>query len=601
MKKNSKSTEQKKSLKLTDKRKKLSEQKKHSKTKGFGLNTMSPSESEINSLLEDYQIGQYGDAEKRALSMTQQFPLHQFGWLVLGAVYGKTGRTGESLVPNQMSVQLAPQDAQAHYILGITLRELGKLSEAEASYTQAIALRPDYAEAHCNLGATLRELGRLDEAETSYTQAIALKPDYAKAHYNLANTLRELGRLEEAEARYIQAIALKPADARAHNNLGNILQDLGRLDKAEASYTKAIMLTPDAAEPHYNLGSTLQEQGKLKEAEASFKRAIALEPDHAGAHKNLSFTLLNSGRLEEGLDQYEWRWKVAKTKLKSRQFQQPVWDGQESLQGKRVLLWSEQGIGDTINWSSCLPLMASLAGHIMLECQEKIVSLLARSFPNIEIKPEDWSMDSEREDFDFHLPMGSLYRHFIPYISQNLNIGAYLIPNPVRIKFWRDRLSSIGKGPYVGISWKSSEVSPFRLKHYPPISDWSTVLTIPGITFINLQYTSFVDDLTEIEEKYGVTVHNFDDLDQYNDVDDVAALCAALDMVVSTKVTPMIFSSGVGTPTKVANWRQSIFNTVLTNPASSSVEMFHRDTWESWDNVFNSIAKEVDKLKNAAT
>ena len=274
---------------------------------------------------------------------------------------------------------------------------------------------------------------------------------------------------------------------------------------------------------------------------------------------------------------------MAKNKSSRRHFLQPLWDGKKSLHGKRILLWSEQGIGDTINWSSCLPLIASLAGHTILECQEKIVPLLARSFPNIEIRPEDRSMDSRRNDFDFHLPMGSLYRHCIANIDQNLNIDAYLVPDPVRTKFWRDRLGSLGKGPYVGISWKSSKMSPFRLKHYPPISEWSSVLTVPDITFVNLQYSDFADDLIDIKKDIGVTVHNFDDLDQYNNVDDVAALCAALDMVVSTKVTPLIFSSAVGTPTKVANWRQSLWNSVLTNPVCSSAELFHRDTWESWE------------------
>jgi hypothetical protein len=144
-------------------------------------------------------------------------------------------------------------------------------------------------------------------------------------------------------------------------------------------------------------------------------------------------------------------------------------------------------------------------------------------------------------------------------------------------------------------------MSPFRLKHYPPISEWSSVLTVPDITFVNLQYSDFADDLIDIKKDIGVTVHNFDDLDQYNNVDDVAALCAALDMVVSTKVTPLIVSSAVGTPTKVANWRQSLWNSVLTNPVCSSAELFHRDTWESWDNVFNSIATEICQLKKKNT
>lgn len=499
-------------------------------TAGRGENSSSPSQRQINNLLHHYRDGRFSDAEALAISITKEFPLHQFGWKALGAICGETGRIRESLLPNKLSVQLAPNDAQAHYNLGITLKKLGELSEAEACYKQAIALKQDHAEAFYNLGITLKELGRLDEATSSYQQAIVLKPSHAEAH----------------------------------NNLGNIFDELGRLDKAEAC----------------------------------FKQAIALKPDYAEAHHNLSFILLNSGRLKEGLDENEWRLKAPRGVIRNRHFPNPMWDVQKSLQSKRILLWSEQGIGDTLNWASCIPLVASLAGHTILECQEKIVSLLARSFPDIEVKAEDRSMDSKRDDFDFHLPMGSLYRQFFPNISENLNVAAYLIPDPARVKFWRKRLGSLGEGPYIGISWKSSKVSPFRLKHYPPILEWSRVLTIPDVTFINLQYSDFTDDLNDIRNKLGVTINNFDDLDLYNDVDDVVALCAALDMVVSTKVTPLIFSSGVGTPTKVANWRQSSWNNVLTNPVCSSAKMFHRDTGESWDNVFKSIAEDILQVKD---
>ena len=267
------------------------------------------------------------------------------------------------------------------------------------------------------------------------------------------------------------------------------------------------------------------------------------------------------------------------------------------LKGKRILLWFEQGIGDTLNWASRLPLITSQADHCILECQEKLVPLLERSFPDIEVKSEDRSIDSKRDDFDVHLPMGSLYKHFIDEILAKPQVDPYLIPDPVRVNYWKERLSSLGKGPYVGISWKSSVVSDYRRQHYPPITEWSPILTIPDVTFINLQYKDFTDDLARVKDEFGVTVHNFEDLDQYGNVDDVAALSAALDMVVSTKVTPPIITSGVGTLTKIANWRQSTFNNILTNPVSSTLEMFDKDTEEPWDGVFNLIAEQVFKLK----
>ena len=155
----SKSAVQKERLTFSEKREKLAESKKKKKKKQY-LKGISPSEAEINNLLQQYQNGRYDDAEKLALSITERFPKHQFGWKVLGAVLKQKGMKAEALNATQKAVQLVPQDAEAHYNLGNTLMGLGRSEEAEASYRQAIAITPDYAEAHNNLGATLQELGR---------------------------------------------------------------------------------------------------------------------------------------------------------------------------------------------------------------------------------------------------------------------------------------------------------------------------------------------------------------------------------------------------------------------------------------------------------
>ena len=266
--------------------------------KKIDVNFKKPSQQQLISLLELYQTGKYPDAEKLSLSITQEFSEHPFAWKVLGAVLKQMGKINESLVASQKSVQLEPQDSEAHNNLGITLKELDRLDEAEASYRKAIALKPDYAEAHNNLGNTLHELGRLDEAEVSFRKAIALKPDYAGAHNNLGNILQGLGRLDEAEASYRKVIALKPDYAEAHNNLGNTLHVLGRLDEAEASCRQAIALKPDYAEAHNNLGNTLP-IGRLDEAEASYRKVIALKPDYAEAHLNLCELLEKMNRIDE--------------------------------------------------------------------------------------------------------------------------------------------------------------------------------------------------------------------------------------------------------------------------------------------------------------
>ena len=481
-------------------------------------------------------------------------------------------------------------------ILGASRAQIGMLDEAVEAYKTSISLKPDCADTFNNIGVAFKNQGKFDEAIEAYRKSISLKPDHTEAYDNMGVALKSQGKLDEAIEAYKKSILLKPSRAEAYNNLGNTLKEQGRLDQALKNYNKAISLKPDYAESYNNIGLILHYLDKSHEAAKTFNKSISLKPDFAEAHYNLSFTLLNSGRLKEGLDESEWRWKTCQFLSMQRHFSRPMWDGIQSLKDKRILLWCEQGIGDTLNWSSCLSLLASLANHCILECQDKLVPLLQRSFPNVEVKPEDRSLDQNRDDFDYHLPMGSLYRHFLTDITQNTKPKAYLVPDPERVNYWRDRLASLGKGPYIGIGWKSTDMSPGRLPNYAPILEWSPILKIPDVTFINLQYKDFEDDLAKVKEELGVTVHNFDDLDQFNNVDDVTALCSALDMAVTTKVTPMIFSSTVGTPTKIANWKQSSWNTILNNPVGPSVDIYTRNTWEPWDNVFDLIKEDILKL-----
>ena len=261
--------------------------------KKIHINSLEPSQEQINSLLEYYQNGQYVDAGKLSLSITQEFPKHQFAWKVLAAVLKQIGRISESLVASQKSVQLDLQDAEAHNNLGNTLKELGRLDEAEASFRQAIEIKPDLAGAHNNLGVTLQELGRLKEAETSYRKVIALKPDLVEAHSNLGVTLKKLGKLNEAEVSYTQAIKLKPDYAEAHNNLGGTLQEFGRLDEAEASYNQAIALKPDFAEAMLNLSITQSYMNNLEAEIVSLQNVLQIDSDDYGLRASVNLAICN--------------------------------------------------------------------------------------------------------------------------------------------------------------------------------------------------------------------------------------------------------------------------------------------------------------------
>jgi tetratricopeptide (TPR) repeat protein len=535
------------------------------------------------------------DAHKKSISCK---PDYAEAYYNMGISLEKLYKLDEAVEAYKKSISLKPNNPKAYFNIGVVLNAQNNVKEAVEAYNNVLLLKPDHAEAIINLSTIFYHKGMLDVAIKGFEKAILLVPDYAEAYNNMALALKEQGKSKEALEALKKAVSLQPNFAEAYNNMGNVLVDQNNLEKAIELFKKAILLHPNYVEAYNSMGLTLHYQDKSEEAIQVYKKAISLEPDYADAQKNLCYVLLRSGRLREGLDQYEWRWKTGNFLSKKRNFIQPLWDGKQSLSGKRILLWCEQGVGDTIMWSSKIPFLTSQSAHCILECQEKLVPLLKRSFPNVEVKPEDRSLDMNRDDFDYHLPMGSLYKHFIDQIIENDKPDAYLIPDPDRVNYWRDRLNSLGKGPYIGISWKSSNMSVERLPNYSSISEWSEILSIPNVTFINLQSKDFEDDLSKVREELGVTVHNFDDLDQWNNIDDVAALCTAIDIVICNHGTVPLISGGVGTATKLANWRQSSWNNILHNPVGPSIDIFERDTLEPWDKVFNLINEDIVKYKN---
>jgi protein O-GlcNAc transferase len=258
-----------------------------------------PSRENMNTLVSLFGEGHYTETLSLAHKMTECFPLHEFGWKILGVVLNLLGRGQDALVPMQKAAELSPNDVESHYNLGVTLQDMGRLDEAEASYRRTLQIDPDYADALLNLGVTLNKLGLLQEAEAHLLHALEIKPGYAAVHSNLGVTLQELGRLDEATACYERALAIQPDNAMVLNNLGITLQKLERLDEAEAGYRRALEINPAFAEAHGNLGNILQKTGRLKEAESHFNHALQLQPDDARSHNNLGITLQEQGRLNE--------------------------------------------------------------------------------------------------------------------------------------------------------------------------------------------------------------------------------------------------------------------------------------------------------------
>ena len=253
-----------------------------------------PSQNLVDRLLKAYEAGEFAEAEVLATRLTEQFPADQFGWKALGAILKQAGRLNASLRPMLKSVELSPNDYEAHYNLGVVLSELGKFDEAATSFKCAARIKPESAEVHNNLGNTLRVLGKLAEAETSFGRSLALRPDYAEAHNNLGVALQGLGEFDKAEASYRRAINFRPGFAAARYNLGVLLAEIGNLDEAAAMYREAIDLRPSHANGYLALGSTLLKLGRRHEAIKCYSQAIAFKPDFGEAYFGLGLAVSDS-------------------------------------------------------------------------------------------------------------------------------------------------------------------------------------------------------------------------------------------------------------------------------------------------------------------
>jgi tetratricopeptide (TPR) repeat protein len=566
---------------------------KENSSKGKLNISRKPPKQAVDRLVALYGKGNFSATVEAAQKLTSEYPEAFEVWNILGACYAQMGHSDGSITAFEQVIQLNPNFPDAHNNIGNVFKELGRLDDAIAAYKNALRLKPDYAAAYSNMSAALEDQGKVGEAIKAAKAALQIDPNHVEAYNALGNALRHQGRIEEATWAFKKAIKIKPDYAFPHSNLSVIYSDLGNYDEAINSSKLALRIDPHFVQGYSNAGNNYRVQGKLKEAIHLLKNAIKIRANYADAHHNLSYALLNSGRLVEGLDEYEWRWKVAKNVQKIRNFSRPLWDGRENLADSTVLVWHEQGVGDTINWSAYVSLLADRAKHCIFECPPKLVPLFTRSFPNIEVRAENRKLDAVRTDFDYHLPIGSLYRHFLSDICQRNNTEVFLRPAEDRVRFWKERLKSIGNGPYVGIGWKSSRMTLERMPNYAPIEEWAPLLKLSGVTFVNLQYSDFTSDLDQIQKDFGVSVHNFDDLDLLDDLDDVAALSLALDHVVSTTSAIPYISAGVGTSTMLASWKQSSWSSQPFYPSGPCVRKFDRNTWEPWNNVFNQIIAEI--------
>ena len=506
-----------------------------------------------------------------------------------GAILRKLKRFEEALASFDKAIALQPNLVEAHNNRGATLKELKRLDEALASYDKALTLKPDFAETHYNRGNALKELKRLDEAVASYDKALAIRPDHADTLYNRGNALRELKRLDEALASYDKALAITPDDADALTSRGYALMELKRLEEAVASYDKALVIRPDDADTLISRGYALRELKRLEEAVASYDKALAIRPDHVEASSSKSFPLLMAGRFDPGWRLYENRKKIGQwiDYSASRSYPKPPWSGGETLAGKTLFVYWEQGLGDTIQFCRLAKLAEQRGANVVFSVQNRLRRLLQTLSPTIKLIDEKQAP----AEFDYHCPLLSLPLAFGTTLNDIPGEAPYLRAEPERVRKWRDKLGC--KGFKIGVVWQGSKVGKVDVGRSFAPAEFLGISQIPNVRLISLQKHDVAEQLRELPPGMNIETlgagYDADDDDAFLDT---AAVVETLDLIIGCDTSVPHLAAALGRPVWVVlkyvpDWRWMLDRT--DSPWYPTMRLFRQRIRDDWKGVFLEI------------
>jgi Flp pilus assembly protein TadD len=421
-----------------------------------------------------------------------------------------------------------------------------------------------------------------------YDQAIALDPAHAEAHYKRGNALRNLGRLDAALDSYTRAIRHKPDYAHALCNRGAVQQALGLTDDALASYDQAIALDPQDALAHYNRALVLQAGSRWDEVVASYDRAIAINPGYAEAQYNRALALLFQGDFENGWRAYEWRWKSAQRLGigRVRNFAQGLWLGDVSLDGKRLLLHAEAGLGDTLQFCRYARACAARGATVILEVQPPLRELLA----GLEGVTQSIAAGSPLPPFDLHCPLMSLPLALKTTLATVPASAKYLHVDPARLADWRAKLGA-RRRPRVGLVWSGNPDNTIDARRSIPLADW-----LPHLPR-DFQYFSLQKQLRDADRATlsGCSfIVPFDVMSM--EFADTAALCECLDVIVTVDTSVAHLCGALGRRTWVLlpqtpDWRW--MRDREDTPWYPSMKLYRQRTAGDWDEVLGRVATDL--------
>ncbi|MDH3286666.1 MAG: tetratricopeptide repeat protein [Betaproteobacteria bacterium] len=491
-------------------------------------------------------------------------------------------------------------DAEALLLQGLVLKQQRRLEEAVDSFLLAAHFRPDFAEAHYQLGLIASSPGGSADAEQHYRRALGADPHHAKAYVALGALLVERESLDEAVDCFRKAVGIDPDYAQAHSNLGLLMAArLDRFAEAAPHLEKAWRLAPDDPDVMCNWAMYLQQRGELAESIALCDRLIEADATDPIPRLNRGLARLKMGDFSRGWVDYESR-KQAGWPYVARTFPFPEWKG-ETLAGRKILVHAEQGLGDQLMFSSCIPDLMAMAKHCVIECAPKLEALFRRSFPAATVtssaKTAGWESDEKLRGSDCYVAMGSLPFYFRKGRDAFPVHRGHLRADPQGTAAWRRRLADLPGKRKVGIAWRGGASSTRRSVRSVALDHWLPILRRADTSFVSLQYMDSREEIEQIGRDHGIQIHHWPEA--IDDYDQTAALVSALDLVVSVDTTIVHLGGAFGKPVwvmvpAVAEWRY--LQTGERLPWYPAVRVFRQTLPGEWGPVIERIASELDRL-----
>lgn len=501
-----------------------------------------------------------------------------------GNALRKLGQFETALASYDHALRLRAGHSETYFNRGITLKELGKFELAVSSYDHAISLDPGFMAAHANRGVALSALKKHQEAVSSFDHAIRLAPGIAYSHLHRGISLHALGRYQEAADSYRKAIDLEPSNAEAHHNLGISLIQLRRHEAAISSIDRAIALKPRFADAHVNRALAFHEIREHQAAMENYRQAIALQPDLRIAHRNLSHLYLLIGDYEQGWKEFEWRLRSDDGKVNQRCFIQPRWSGQASLSGKTILLHSEQGLGDTLQFCRYAKPVADLGARVILEIQKPLTSLLG-SLDGVSALVTKGGV---LPPFDFHCPLMSLPLMLGTRLDNIPAANGYIKADRGKVDAWRARLG-IQTRPRVGLVWSGNPLQKNNHNRSIPLPVFT------GLLHSKFEFVCLQKDINAADRQI-LAAHPEIRCFELDDFSDTAALCELLDLIISVDTSVAHLTGALGRPVWIplafnADWRYLLDR--ADSPWYASARLYREDRNIGWNAVIADIRTDL--------